>query len=260
MPNPYDEIFEDKNEEEKSPSNSSPFSPQELEEDDRFQSSGKEPLDEILDQIQHFQKEAEPFSQLLTSTSAVDHKVPPKLARFFLVENNPEEKKSLKEERSYHDLLNHKFESIIVPMRALAKVHLDVVQQFNRDIDKDYYSVEKKDIDVKTEITHAINGLNMQRKILADGASDLALLKEALIDTERRIKKYIDAGGMNNILRAEFEIITQKRTTITSGHNHQFDFSFFNINLLDKTVISLGFYMKETSAQYLGTLLKVFEI
>ena len=100
----------------------------------------------------------------------------------------------------------------------------------------------------------------MQRKILADGHNNLAILRDGLIGTERRIKKYIDVGGVHNISTSEYEMIVQKRTALTSGQNHQFNYTFFNVNLLDKTVISLGLYMKKTTSLYLGKLLVVFEI
>ena len=260
MPNPYDDIFEDKGEEKKSSQPSQPeFTPEEFEEDDRFQMDGKEPLDEILESIRVFQEEAESFSQLLSRTKAIDHKVVNSIVRLFIVGNDKHEKGSLNGERQYHNLLRGKFENIIVPMRTLAQLHLNTIQQFNRDIDKNYFSIEKTDRDIKSEKSMAINGINLQRKILADAESDLSILKIAMTDTERRIKKYINAGGAHNISSAEYEIIVQKRSTLTSGQDHQFDFSIFDINLLDKTVISLGGYMKETTSQYLGKLLIAFE-
>ena len=261
MPNPYDDIFEDSGDEKKSsPSNPPEFTPDEFEEDDRFILDGKEPLDEILDSIRIFQDEAESFSQLLSRTKAIDHKVTNSIVRLFIVGNDKHDKKSLKGERQYHNLLRGKFENIIVPMRVLAQLHLKTIQQFNRDIDKNYFSIEKTDRDIKSEKSIAINGINLQRKILADAESDLSILRTALTDTERRIKKYINAGGAHNISTAEYEIIVQKRSTLTSGQDHQFDFSLFDINLLDKTVISLGGYMKETTSQYLGKLMNAFEI
>ena len=95
---------------------------------------------------------------------------------------------------------------------------------------------------------------------MADASSDLDILKDALEDTERRIKKYINAGGGNNISEAESVMLIQKRIGLTDGRNHQFDFSFFGLNFLDKTVISFGVHMKETSSQYLGKLMTAFEI
>jgi len=261
MPNPYEDIFDDKNEETNKSQSSKPQDPSlDFDDDDRFNSVGKEPLEEILSNIQLFQKKAESFSRLLTKTSAIDDKVTNKVVRLFISGNKLHKKKNLKEERQYHDLLRKKFETIIIPMRSLAKIHLEIVKQFNNDIDKSYYSIEKTDRDVKSDISFAIDGLNIQRKILADAASDLDILKDALAENERRIKMYINAGGVNNISSAEFELITLKRSTLTDGRDHQFGYSFFDINILDKTVISLGIYMKETSSQYLGKLMKIFEI
>lgn len=260
MPNPYDEIFEEKNELEKPATNPPELSQIAFEADDRFKSDGKEPLDEILLNIQHFQKEAEAFSKLLTKTSAIDHKVINKVAQFFLVDLDADEQKHLKSERKYHQLLQDKFKNILIPMRDLAAIHLDIVKQFNRDIHKNYYSIEKTDKEVAADISFAVDGLNMQRKILAVAAADLEILKDALIDTEQNIKAFINAGGINNISSAEFEIIIQRSSTLISGRTHQFDYSFFDINLLDKTALSLGIYMKETSSQYLNKLKTAFEI
>jgi len=257
MPNPYDEIFNSDDEEKKS---SEPlFSKEDLEADDRFDMNGKEPLEEILDTVRQFEYQAEAFSQLLSKTRAIDHKVENKITRLFLVTKDPHDQKSLRGERLYHELQTKKFENIIVPMRSLAQLHLKAVQQFNRDIDKHYYSIDKTDNDVKADKAYATNGINLQRKILADAASDLDILKDGLADTESRIKNYINAGGHNNISAAESEMIIRKRTTLTSGQDHQFDYSFFDINLLDKTVLSFGVYMKETTSQYLGKLMMAFE-
>ena len=265
MPNPYEDIFED-NEGKKKPTQSEPqldaqeeYQPMEFAEDD-FIMDGKEPLDEILEGLQVFQKKAETFSRSLSQIGVVDHLVDSSLLRFFVIRKDKHNKGSLRGERKYHELLISKFEKIIVPMRELAELHLQSVQQFNRDIDKHYFSVEKTDRNIKSDKLMAVDGINLQRRILADGASDLKILTDAIEGTERRIKSYINAGGRNNISAAEYAIITKKSSTLTSGRKHQFNYSFFDINLLDKTVISLGVYMKETSSQYLGKLLYAFEI
>ncbi len=104
----------------------------------------------------------------------------------------------------------------------------------------------------------AIDHINTQRKILADAAISLSILEEALSNTENRLRDYINAGGINNISRSEYEILTQKRITLTSGQQHQFDYSFFKMNLLDKTAIAMGVYLKETTSQYLDKLNKAF--
>jgi len=252
-----EDIFE--NDDEKKPFEPQ-FSKEELEADNRFEMEGKEPLEEILDIIRQFEYQAEDFSKLLSQTRAIDHRVENKIARLFFVAEDKHDQRSLKGERRYHDLLVEKFENIILPMRSLAQLHLQAVQQFNRDIDQHYYSIDKTDRDIKSDKAAAVNGLNLQRKILADAATDLDILKDALADTERRLKQYIDAGGNNNISTAECEMIIQKRGTLTKGQDHQFDYSIFDINLLDKTAISLGVYMKETTTQYLGKLMMAFEI
>ena len=257
MPNPYDDIFDDSGEKKKSPEPE--FTPLEFE-DDHFDMNGKEPLDEILESIKTFQQQAESFSKSLSQTKAIDHKVEGNILKYFLVTNDKFDQRSLGGEKKYHELLASKFERIIGPMRELAKLHLGTIQQFNRDIDKNYFSIEKTDHAIKSEKSMAIDGINLQRRILADASSDLDILKTALEDTERRIKKYINAGGSNNISEAESVMIIQKRAALTDGRNHQFNYSFFGLNFLDKTVISFGVHMKETSSQYLGKLMDAFEI
>lgn len=258
MPNPYDDIFNPGGNQEKGdktpPIN---FGASDFGKED-YPTPDKDPLDEILDSIKLFTKEAEGFSQLLTKMRAIDHKDEGSVLRYFLVSEDKHDKKSLGGERRYHDLLTDKFEKIITPMRDIAKLHYNTVQQFNRDIDKHYYSFDKSDRAVKSDKEQAINGINLQRKILADAESSLEILHKGLTSTERRIKKYINVGGINNISSSEYTIIVQKREELTSGRTHHFDYSFFNVNLLDKTAISLGIYMKETTSQYLGKLEEAF--
>lgn len=259
MPNnPYYNIFDDDSDEKKQ-TFGAPFPPEELE-DMHFEEEGKEPLDEILETIQSFNHQAETFSQLLSQTRAIEHKEELGLMRFFLEKEDKHNQHSLIGERKYHDVLTTKFERILLPMQDLAQIHLQTVQQFSRDIDPHYFSVEKTDQTVKSDKSIALNGIQLQRKILADAANQLDILKHALIGTERRIKNYIDCGGINNISSAEYELIVQKRKALTSGQNHQFDYSFFDVNLLDKTVGALGIFMKETTSQYLNKLLKAVEM
>jgi hypothetical protein len=258
MPNPYDDIFNpDGNREKGEEKEPIDFGASDFGQEN-YPTPEKDPLDEILDSIRDFTKEAEGFSQLLSKMRAIDHKDEGSVLRYFLVSEDKHDKKSLSGERRYHDLLTDKFTRIIAPMRDLAKLHFNIVQQFNRDIDKHYYSFDKPDSVVKSDKAQAINGINLQRRILADAESNLEILRKGLISTERRIKKYINVGGVNNISSAEYEIIVQKREELTSGRNHRFDYSFFNVNLLDKTAISLGIYMKETTSQYLGKLEEAF--
>ena len=260
MPNPYDDIFNpDGNREKGEKKPPIDFGTSDFEMED-YPKPDKDPLDEILDSIKLFTKEAESFSQLLSKMRAIDHKDEGNVLRYFFVSEDKHDKKSLSGERRYHDLLIVKFVTIITPMRDLAKLHFNTVQQFNRDIDKHYYSFDKSDRVVKSDKAQAIDGINLQRKILADAESSLEILHKGLASTERRIKKYINVGGMNNISSSEYEIIVQKRVELTSGRKHRFDYSFFNVNLLDKTAISLGIYMKETTSQYLGKLEDAFEL
>ncbi|MFD2563020.1 hypothetical protein [Aquimarina rubra] len=255
MPGLYDDLFEEDGKENK------PVDPK-LDsinfDNNRFSETGKESLDEILSLIKRFTAKAEPFSQLLTRTSAIDHEVEKGILDFFLIANDKYDQGTLAGEREYYAMLQNKFENVIASMRDLASIHLETIRQFNRDIDKDYYSIEKSDKQVQSEKEIAIDHINIQRKILADAATSLSILEEALTNTENRLRNYINAGGINNISRSECEILIQKRTSLTSGQLHHFDYSFFKMNLLDKTAIAMGLYLKETTSQYLSKLSKVF--
>ncbi len=260
MPNPYDDLF-DPAEEENQPTPPQPlFNDAAFEADDRFEDNGIDALDEILASIQVFNEQAESFSKLLSETRAIDHKVESGFARFFFETPEKHAKETLTGERKYHQSLKDKFESIIVPMRDLAELHLQTIKQFNNDIDKNYFSIDKPDSLVKQHKAMAINGISLQRRILADATINLDILKNALISAERRIYAFVNIGGHNNLSNAEYEIIVQKRKVLTSGVQHHFDFTFFDVNLVDKTAISLGIYMKETTSQYLGNLIKAFEL
>ena len=194
MPNPYKDIFND-DEQEPKKNNSTPPANENLSfgfsefEDDGFEMNAEEPLDEILENIETFNQKAEAFSQLLSQTRAVDHKVQSGLASLFVVAQDKYDKGHLGGERRYHDFLISKFENIIAPMRELAEIHLQTVKRFNNDIGEHYFSVEKTDRTVKNEKTMAVDGLNLQRTILADAASSLDILKDSLAQTEKRFKK-----------------------------------------------------------------------
>ncbi len=248
MPNPYEDFFEEnkKRMEQEPP----PL------DDHRFELSEnyKEPLDEILEKVEGFNKKAEFFSRLLSEVRAVDHRVEKALVNLFFKTKDKHDKGNLADEKAYHRLLCSKFRQIVKPMRELAEIHLETVKQFNRDIDKDYYSLDKTDKRVKIDKSIAIDGINLQRKILADATEDLEILESALVNTEKRLKNYINVGGLNNISASEAAIITQKRITLTDGRDYHFNHTFFKINMLDKTAISLGMYMKETTSQYLAKL------
>jgi hypothetical protein len=105
-----------------------------------------------------------------------------------------------------------------------------------------------------------MDGINLQRKILADAYNALQILTDGLADTERRFEKYVNAGGINNISSSEYELIVRKREALTSGLDHHFDYTIFDVNLLDKTAFSLGIYLKETSAQYLKKIGKALDV
>lgn len=257
MPNPYDNIFGDK-EENGQPLGQSAPDPQKVVPyslpKDSYPENEKEPLDEILEWINDFQKKAIPFSALLSQTRAVDHKVENQLLGKFIVLEDPHNKGSLSGERAYHDKLQQYFRQIIKPMKILSEIHLQTVRKFNLHIDEHYYSIEKETTEVNADIKSAMEGINLQRRILADAADDLLILKGALEQTEKRIKKYIDTGGQNNISSSEIALMSRQRMELTSGSKHQLDYPFFQINLIDKTAMSLGFFLKETTSQYLQKL------
>ena len=264
MPNPYEDIFnsegnEKKNEQDTSSEETPSFGFSAFE-DDGFEVNTEESLDEILSNITLFNQKADAFSKLLSQTRAVDHKVNSGFASLFFEVQDPHDKRYLGGERKYHESLTKKFEAIIVPMRELAELHLKTVKRFNDDIDDNYFSVEKSDFMVKKEKELAVDGIQLQRTVLADAASSLNILKDSLAKTESRLKKYINAGGRNNISVAEYQMITQKREALTNGRQHHFDYTFFNMNMLDKAAISFGYYMKQTSNQYVNQLKMIFEI
>ncbi len=263
MTNPYDDIFEDSEKEKKqtqSKTNKREFSELEFNNESDFVMDGKESLDEVLDNIELFKIQAEPFSQLLTTTRAVDHKITKNIFSLFIIATDPHNQKNLRKERKYHSLLKKKFNAIILPMKKLAKIHLQTVLQFNNDVGDDYYSVEKTDRKVKLDRLEVMESINRQRRILGNAASDLEILKDGIEKTEDRIRRYINVGGVDNISRAEYEVITEKTSTLVTGQDYKFNYTIFNINRFDKAVITLGIYMKKTTSQYLENLKKAFEV
>jgi len=225
--------------------------------DKRFKNS-RESLDEILTSLALFEQKANGFSKLLSETRAIQHKVVSMLSRIFLTNQKDPSKKSLAGERAYYRVLIKKFTEIIVPMKALAEIHLQTVKQFNRDIDEEYSSIDKEDHKVKKEKKQAIHGINLQRSILADAAADLSILTGAMVATEKRMDRYVDIGNYNNISSSELKLLIAKRKDLTSGRTHAFQYEVFDINIIDKTVLQLGGYQKETSKQYLSKLLDAF--
>ena len=264
MPNPYDDLFDnplpDKEPKpQKAPAGepSPPADPM-FAFDDNFDPDGPDALDEVLALNTEFNGRAGKFSKMLSELRVVDHEVKGKVTRLFLVSKDLHRRGSLAGEKVYHALQTEKFEAIIEPMRELAELHLGIVKQFNRDIDEHYFSVEKTNGQIESEKTQAMDGINLQRKILAEAADALKILRGGLIDTERRLKEYVNAGGKNNISSSEFELLSRKREQLTTGLEHKFDYAVLDTNLLDKTAFSLGIYLKETSAQYLNKLGKAF--
>jgi hypothetical protein len=265
MPNPYDDLFDNPLPEKKAERVDDP-QPDQLPViepvfslDDNFDPDGPDALDEILALNAEFNGHAEQFSKILSKLRVVDHEVKGKVTRLFFVSKDPHQRGSMAGEKQYHALQTEKFSVIIEPMRKLAELHLNIVKQFNRDIDDLYFSVEKTNGQIESEKTQAMDGINLQRKILAEASNALTILQKGLIDTERRLKGYVNAGGKNNISSSEFELLSRKREQLSSGLEHHFDYKVFDTNLLDKTAFSLGIYMKETSAQYLNKLGKAFK-
>lgn len=256
MSNPYDDIFNEGTPQKQKPEEQFPDAPIPPPNPE----PSKEPLDEILELNTQFNQEAEAFSRLLSETSVIDHKENTGILQYFVVIPEKNRPDNLADERIYHGLLKRKFEAIITPMVKLATIHREAIKTFNENIDDEYYSVEQSDGQVKINKTIALDGINLQRKVLADAANHLKILDTALEVSEGRLSNYVNAGGTDNISAAELAIIAQKRTTLTRGLNHQFDYSFFTINLLDKTALTFGVHMKETSAQYLNNLSKAFAV
>ncbi|NJC25330.1 hypothetical protein [Neolewinella antarctica] len=258
MPNPYDDLFDadddDKKRDAPASQQAAGFKSSIDLDDPRFQHTGPEALDEILTAIQQFNGRAAGFGKLLSELRVPDHEVSNRVARLFFVVDDPQDRGSLAGERQYHELQEQKFRLIVEPMRGLAELHLNTVKQFNRDIDEHYHSVEKSERQVKSDLTLAMDGINLQRRVLGDAHDHLNILAVGLKDTERRMKYYVNAGGTNNISASEYELIGRKREALTTGREHGFDYEFFDVNLLDKTAIGLGIYLKETSSQYLSKL------
>ena len=82
----YDDLFEEDGKNNKPKPNKPQPSPID---DDKFQASTTESLDEILALTKRFNLKAEPFSQLLTKTRAIDHEVEKGVLDFFLVAKDP---------------------------------------------------------------------------------------------------------------------------------------------------------------------------
>jgi hypothetical protein len=253
MPNPYDDLFG--NNPPRAFGAKLPPMPQE----DKHIENQPEPLDEILKKNALFHQKAAAFSALLSRLRVIDHKVPNEVLALFVSLGSSHDQGNLANEKSYYELLSKKFRLILEPMRELAALHLEAVKQFNSDIDEHYFSVEKEQAEVKSEKSEAVDAILLQRQILEEAVENLKILENALQACERRMKSYVNAGGVNNLSASELSLLTSNRERLTSGIEHQFDYTFFDINFLDKAAITFGIYQKETSAQYLQNLGKVFE-
>lgn len=253
MPNPYEDLFG--NNPLRAFGANLPPMPQE----DEHIENQPESLDEILTKNAQFHEKAAAFSALLSKLRVIDHKVSNEVLALFVNIGENHDQGSLAGEKSCQELLSKKFRLIIEPMRELAALHLEAVKQFNNDIDDTYFSVEKEQSEVKSEKAQAVDAIMLQRQILEEAVENLKILENALQACEHRMKSYVNAGGINNLSASELSLLTSNRERLTSGIEHQFDYTFFDINFLDKTAITFGIYQKETSSQYLQKLGKVFE-
>ncbi len=253
MPDPYANLFDENAE-----PNDPPPPPINLD-DPRFDpGSMVDPLEAVLEKITAFKQKGEQFSAFLSQTRAVDHRDEADsanglLALFFNTGGSHSEG-NLRAERHHYELLQKKFHDIISQMKGLATEHWEIVKQFNADIDKHYFSMTKDQRQVKTDIENTVDSINLQRRILSDAARDLEILEGAMKATERRLKDYVDAGGINNLSASEHLVLTQNRQQLTNGAEYQFNYAFFDMNMLDKLAIQFGIYLKETTAQYFQKL------
>lgn len=215
-------------------------------------------LEELLANCETFTREATTFGQLLSRLRVVDHRVRARDRQHWLkllieIEDNHQQP-SLAGERKYFRLLQDKFSAIIVPMKALAQLHLICLKQFHDEIDENYYDPNKTDLEVKREIERVKEDLLRQRQILHDAQSALVILKNALVATEYRLNSYINAGGENNLATAELVLMQKNREQLTDGLTHQFNYNFFALNLLDQASLKIGLVPHKTTAQYLSDL------
>ncbi len=259
MPNPYSSLFDenaDSNEPKREPINL---------DDPRFDPANVvDPLESILANIAAFKLKGEDFSGFLSKTRAVDHRDEAasanSLLALFISTGGSHAKGSLLAERNHYALLQQKFRAIISQMKGLATEHWQIVKQFNADIDKHYYSMTKDQRQVEHDIEFVVDSINLQRRILSDAARDLEILADAMKATENRLKGYVDAGGINNLSASEHLVLTQNRKLLSDGTEHQFNYSFFDMNALDKLAIKFGIYLKETTAQYFQKLSVALEM
>jgi len=258
MPNPYNNLFDENAE-----PNDPPQTPINLD-DPRFDPANVvDPLEDLLAKITVFKEKGEQFSAFLSQTRAIDHRDEAASASafmsLFITTGGNHAMGSLLAERQHYDILQGKFRDIIGQMKSLALEHWEIVKHFNTDIDKHYYSMTKDQRQVKSDIEYAVDSINLQRRILAEAARDLDILEAAMKATERRLKGYVDAGGVNNLSASEHLVLSQNRQLLTNGSQYQFNYTFFDMNALDKLAIKFGVYLKETTAQYFQKLSVAFE-
>ena len=217
-----------------------------------------DPLDSVLEKIAAFKQKGELFSAFLSQTRAIDYQDEATSANFlmalFFTSGGNHSKGSLPAEKGHYNLLQQKFRDIISQMKGLALEHWEIVKQFNADIDKHYFSMTKNQRQVKSDIEYTVDSINLQRRILSEAARDLEILANTMKATERRLKNYVDAGGINNLSASEHLVLTQNRQQLSDGVEHQFNYTFFDMNMLDKLAIKFGIYLKETTAQYVQKL------
>ncbi len=257
MPNPYNNLFDENAE-----PNDPPKTPINLD-DPRFDPANNvDPLEDLLGKIAAFKEKGAQFSAFLSQTRAIDHRDEAASANtimaLFFTTGGSHAKGNLLAERQHYDILQGKFRDIIRQMKNLALEHWEIVKQFNTDIDKHYFSITKDQRQVKSEIEYVVDSINLQRRILAEAARDLDILEAAMKATEQRLKGYVDAGGINNLSASEHLLLRQNRQLLTNGSQLQFNYTFFDMNALDKLAIKFGVYLKETTAQYFQKLSAAF--
>lgn len=263
MTNPYESTFGEPIKKE-SESQEVPQEPNSFSELPPMEEPAPEALNELIEKCEIFQQEAPTFAQLLSKTRAVDHQVPIVLRNNWLKTlvhvEDPHDQGSLRAERKYFSTLDRKFRAIIEAMKTLAEQHLAILKQFHADIDEHYYSVEKTDLEVKREIEEVQDSIILQRQILHDAQDALAILAQALQASEERLEQYINAGGDNNISAAEVALLSRQNKELTDGRTHNFNYTFFALNLLDKTSLRLGKVPQQTTTQYLQRLSLALEV
>ena len=259
--NPYDDLLSGEGPDTPRPSSDGdgPAVPDPLN-DPRFQDDGPEALDVVLVEVDAFSERAADFARLLSELGAVDHRVVSPVKRLFVQTEDVHRRGTLDGERQYHLLQEKKFRLIIESMRELAERHQSALSRYLHDVDEHYYSPNRTDQQLAADRKRVENEINLQRKVLGEGAEHLDILARGLADTERRVKTYVNSGGQENISQSEFDLLVRNRKELTAGRQHQFDYTFFDVNLIDRTALTLGLFVPETSGQYLRGLGEIFKL